>query len=122
MAVAPDGSVWNLCTPEQPRASLQVLTSGDYVVSLTVVDANGNFSVLDYVTIHAADNLPPVAIATADKSSGVAPLTVCFDGSQSYDPEGSALGYYWGFGDYRNPNPIATTPTACYTYQPDVPF
>ena len=52
-------------------------------------------SVPDVITVTVADNLPPVAIATADKTDGPAPLTVQFDGSQSYDPEGKPLAEYY---------------------------
>ncbi len=45
------------------------------------------------------ENLPPVAVAGADQTSGKAPLTVNFTGTGSSDPEGSALAYAWDFGD-----------------------
>ncbi|WP_284251665.1 PQQ-dependent sugar dehydrogenase [Litorihabitans aurantiacus] len=46
----------------------------------------------------APENKSPVAIATADPaSSATAPVTVTFDGSQSYDPEGEELTYEWDF-------------------------
>jgi probable HAF family extracellular repeat protein len=41
-------------------------------------------------------NQPPVAVATSD---GVAKLTVYFNGSASFDPEGDELSYAWDFGD-----------------------
>lgn len=44
-------------------------------------------------------NQPPVAVASATPLSGTAPLTVSFDGSSSYDPDGSLSGYAWDFGD-----------------------
>ncbi len=44
-------------------------------------------------------NNPPVAQFTVDKDSGTAPLTVRFDGSSSYDPDGDTLYYTWYFGD-----------------------
>jgi PKD repeat protein len=42
---------------------------------------------------------PPVAVAFATPTSGVAPLEVTFDGSGSSDPDGSIAGYSWSFGD-----------------------
>ncbi len=42
-------------------------------------------------------NLKPVAIINVDKTSGDAPLTVTFDGSQSYDPDGEIVNYTWYF-------------------------
>jgi len=68
---------------------------------------------IDYVE----GNRAPVARATADRTSGPAPLTVEFDGSASFDADtGDATGltYAWDFdGDGTTD---ATTPTGTYTY------
>ncbi|WP_139984529.1 ThuA domain-containing protein [Nocardioides litoris] len=67
---------------------------------------------IDYVE----GNRAPVARATADKTSGKAPLTVAFDGSASFDPDtGDATGvtYAWDFGDGTAG---ATTAKASHTY------
>ncbi|MDZ5619741.1 ThuA domain-containing protein [Nocardioides sp. HM23] len=48
---------------------------------------------IDYVS----GNRAPVARATADQTSGPAPLTVQFDGSGSTDPDGESLTYAWDF-------------------------
>ena len=45
------------------------------------------------------ENLPPVAIANAHVTSGRAPLSVNFTGSESYDPDGAIINYAWDFGD-----------------------
>ncbi len=45
------------------------------------------------------DNLPPVAVASADVTFGAAPLAVQFTGSNSFDPEQQPLTYAWDFGD-----------------------
>ena len=97
--IAPADSVWDLSHANLPSAVFCAQTSGQYLISLLVVDPSA-YSIPDIITIIVADNLPPVAIATADKIEGPAPLTVQFDGSQSYDPEGKAIAeYYWDFGD-----------------------
>lgn len=44
-------------------------------------------------------NASPVARGTASVTSGVAPLSVDFNGSDSYDPDGSIASYAWDFGD-----------------------
>jgi PKD repeat protein len=44
-------------------------------------------------------NHPPAAVIDASPASGVAPLTVQFDGSGSSDPDGDALSFSWSFGD-----------------------
>lgn len=50
-------------------------------------------------TAPASSGMPPVAVATATPTSGSAPLTVAFSSLGSSDPEGSALSYFWDFGD-----------------------
>jgi len=44
-------------------------------------------------------NEPPVALFSLSPSSGLAPLTVDFDASASYDPDGAVVQYDWLFGD-----------------------
>jgi glucose/arabinose dehydrogenase len=65
--------------------------------------------------VYTAANQPPTARATANPTSGNAPLTVAFDGSGSTDPEGRPLSYSWdldGDGTFGD----ATTATATFTY------
>ncbi|MFC7584898.1 carbohydrate-binding protein [Nonomuraea antimicrobica] len=58
-------------------------------------------------------NRNPVAKATADKTSGQAPLTVAFSAAGSSDPEGGALTYAWNFGD--GGTSTQANPTHTYT-------
>jgi hypothetical protein len=46
-----------------------------------------------------SSNRAPVADFAFSPSTGIAPLTVSFDGSASYDPDGSIASYSWIFGD-----------------------
>ena len=61
----------------------------------------------------APSNQPPVASATATPASGIAPLTVAFDGRGSSDPDGSIVNYAWTFGD----GATAAGSTTNHTYQ-----
>ncbi|MEO3862627.1 PQQ-dependent sugar dehydrogenase [Acrocarpospora sp. B8E8] len=58
-------------------------------------------------------NRNPIARASADKTSGPAPLTVSFSSAGSSDPEGGSLTYSWSFGD--GTTSTAANPTKTYT-------
>lgn len=58
-------------------------------------------------------NTPPVAEFTATPTSGQVPLTVNFNASASYDPEGGNLQYSWNFGDG---SPLGSGVTTSHTY------
>ncbi len=66
--------------------------------------------------ISYGENVPPIAIATADVYYGPSPLTVQFNGSKSSDPQQDSIGYFWDFGDgttstLSNPNHLFETTT-----------
>lgn len=65
-------------------------------------------------------NNPPVAVLTANPTSGNAPLTVNFNGSGSYDPDtapppDTIASYTFNFGD-GSPAVTQSTPTISHTY------
>jgi glucose/arabinose dehydrogenase len=70
----------------------------------------GSINKISYVS----GNLPPVAVANSDKTSGASPLTVNFNSSGSFDPENEALSFNWDFADGSTstaPNPMHTFTT-----------
>ncbi|HYS03627.1 MAG TPA: PKD domain-containing protein [Candidatus Dormibacteraeota bacterium] len=59
---------------------------------------------------------PPVAVLQATPNTGCAPLSVTFDGSQSYDPDGDAIvSYRFDFGDGSAPV-TQSSPTTTHAY------
>ena len=46
-----------------------------------------------------SSNQPPVVVASAQPTEGLAPLTVAFSSAGTLDPEGDPLSYLWTFGD-----------------------
>jgi glucose/arabinose dehydrogenase len=62
-----------------------------------------------------AANQAPRAVATANPTSGNAPLTVNFDGTGSVDPDADALSYAWDLdGDGAHDDSSASRPTWTY--------
>ena len=73
------------------------LDEGDYSVTLTVEDPDGETNAVTHS--FSVTNLPPVAIISSDKNSVFTEEAIQFSGDDSYDPEGDALDYLWDFGD-----------------------
>ena len=72
-----------------------------YRIELTVSDPDGlsTFFSKDIYPNCNNTNLPPVADAQADATNSTQSLTVNFDGSNSYDPDGTIASYLWDFDD-----------------------
>jgi PKD repeat protein len=88
--------------------------AGFYTARLTVSDGTNSASSAN-LTITATlltSNRPPVALASASPTNGVAPLRVAFIGAYSYDPEGTLVTYTWTFGDGTN----STSDNPYHTY------
>jgi glucose/arabinose dehydrogenase len=73
-------------------------------------DANSALYRIEYI---GGGNRSPTAVAAANVTSGLAPLTVAFSSAGSSDPEGGALTYAWAFGD--GTTSTAANPTKTYT-------
>jgi PKD repeat protein len=83
---------------KQNKFSLD-LSEGQYSISLTVEDPDGESS----TTTHSftVTNLPPVSKITADVTSLFVGENIQLSGDDSYDPEGGALDFLWNFGDNK---------------------
>ncbi len=99
----PDGPIasWQWSEGEETFGGGENLTYdyavGTHTVTLQVTDTDGASST-DTVTVTVEPNRPPVADAGGDVTSGVG-QTVSFDGSASYDSDGTIREYIWDFGD-----------------------
>jgi PKD repeat protein len=113
-AVIPTDADWSLSPNYAAAPTFEANTAGDYIVALLVVDSRGGLSAPDYATIHVVTNQPPVAVATADKTTITVGDTVCFDGSQSSDPEGRPLSFIWNFPD--GTPPVFNQMSVCHVF------
>ena len=104
-----NGDISNSANPTYTYANV-----GAYTATLTVTDNDGLTSSSSIgISVSAAANLAPVAVASADKTSGPAPLTVVFSPAGSYDPDGVIASYAWNFGD--GSTSAEATPTKTYS-------
>jgi PKD repeat protein len=75
-------------------------STGSYNVELTVTDDKGVLdSTTKTITVIETSNQSPVASFTASPTSGVAPLEVSFNASNSSDLDGTIVSYQWDFKD-----------------------
>ncbi|ANZ41206.1 glycosyl hydrolase [Lentzea guizhouensis] len=90
-----------------PDGALYVL---DYGTGWGSGDASSALYRIEYVP---SGNRAPIAKASADRTSGAAPLTVNFSSAGSSDPENGALTYSWNFGN--GSTSTAANPSHTYT-------
>jgi hypothetical protein len=106
---------FNSPCPSAPPMINFILSGRDYLFG----SARPAYSPYTYPHPLRADSLamgsnqPPVALARANSTNGIAPLMVTFSSAGSYDPEGTPLTYNWVFGDGTSStqaNPLHTYP------------
>jgi glucose/arabinose dehydrogenase/chitodextrinase len=112
-----DGSV------DGPYGDIVYLTEGPdgalYYVDLGYSDIGGTFGVSKIRRIRfTQSNQPPIAAASANPTSGPAPLAVSFSSAGSSDPEGQPLFYTWTFGD----GATSTVANPTHTYAQAGPY
>ncbi len=87
-----------------------------YYVDLGYSDIGGTFGVSKIRRIrYLQSNQAPVAIVSANRTSGPQPLDVTFSSAGSSDPEGQPITYSWDFGD--GTSSTASNPVA-HLYEP----
>ncbi len=86
-------------TSTEPAPSHTYTTPGNYVATLTVTDDGGSQTANTWPVAATSPNQPPVAVASADKTSGDPPLDVTFYAVGSYDPDGGIGNHEWTFSD-----------------------
>ncbi|MHA2429386.1 MAG: PKD domain-containing protein [Candidatus Hermodarchaeia archaeon] len=96
----------------EPNPTYRYDQPGLYTVSLTVYDADGDNDMetkIDYINI----NWPPIADASGPYTAEEG-VTITFDGSGSYDPDGDIVSYSW---DFDNDSVVdSTVPSPTHTY------
>ncbi len=110
-----DGS-WDTGWSSSPTATHSYPSEGTYTVALEVKD---NEDATDTDTAHVsitAGNLPPVADAGGPYSGAPGEL-ITFDGSGSYDPDGTITGYRWDWTNDGNwDTSWSSSPTTTHSY------
>jgi PKD repeat protein len=86
--------------------------AGDLVTGYSDYGSLGAYSISG--TLVGSAMQAPVAAASANVTSGVAPLTVAFSSVGSRDPDGTIVGYNWNFGD-GTANSSEPNPSHVYT-------
>ncbi|MBC6607573.1 PQQ-dependent sugar dehydrogenase [Hymenobacter sp. BT188] len=90
---------------DKPLAVKDFINNGAVVVSMAAHPTDGSLYYVSFAPseirkiLYRAPDRAPIAVASADKTFGLGPLTVQFTGDKSYDPDGKSITYQWNFGD-----------------------
>ncbi|HEV2202483.1 MAG TPA: glycoside hydrolase family 44 protein [Bryobacteraceae bacterium] len=101
-------------------AQVYQLTSSNAITRLTDISFSGSAialtapaqSITLLVLPAGTPNQPPVAVASGNPTTGIAPLAVQFSSTGSNDPDGSIASYGWNFGD----GSTSTSASPSHTY------
>ncbi|MCP5408948.1 MAG: PKD domain-containing protein [Chromatiaceae bacterium] len=109
---------WTLTTDTSVRLENLSLVDGEtYYFSVSARNGEGLWSEVgwsDGITVNVTFNQPPLAHAGGPyQASAAEPIT--FDGSQSSDPDGDTITFYWDFGDGNTGSGV----TPSHTYESD---
>ncbi|MHC4230921.1 MAG: PKD domain-containing protein, partial [Planctomycetota bacterium] len=104
-----------------PAANHRAFTAADEVATIILKSGNiagrsagtryDNIAVVGVSSPPPDDNHNPAAQAVVQPTTGQAPLTVSFDGSGSFDPDGDSLQFRWDFGDGQQATDAVTSHT-----------
>ncbi|NIO63389.1 MAG: PKD domain-containing protein, partial [Gammaproteobacteria bacterium] len=116
----PDGSIvsyfWDFgdgANATGVLANYSYVDNGVYTVTLTVTDDRGATSTNN--ATKTIQNRPPVALFTESASMVYTGESIAFNGSDSYDSDGTIATYFWDFGDGTN----ATSMIVVHSYGDD---
>lgn len=101
-----DSYSWNFGDGGTNLGSLvwhRFLSTGSYLVTLTIVDNDGASATSSVAIQVGSTNLPPSAAFTLTPSAPAVGEWIRFDGSASADPDGSIVSHQWSFGDGTAP-------------------
>ncbi|MGH9910079.1 MAG: PKD domain-containing protein, partial [Nitrososphaerales archaeon] len=109
-----NGQVFDFLSPVNSPVDIKIGSEGSlYYLSI----GSGTVHKVQYIV---TGNSNPVAVATANPTTGVPPLLVTFNGSGSSDPDpGTVLSYSWNFGDG---SPAETGAVVTHTYGTAGPY
>ncbi len=114
IAVNPDGTPGEISAfPWTGTQVMDMAFGPDGALYVLDYGTGANNQALYRIEYIGGGNRSPVAIATANRTSGPSPLAVTFSSAGSSDPEGGALSYRWTFGD--GSTSTAANPTTTYT-------